>query len=111
VWGKSSATGRGAMSRFRFETGRSDCKVVSGSVFIMSLSFSVLDRFLGLVNSASVDCGVGVCRACVGEVDEEAKAKGFSFGFPVAEVLKFCPDKRSGNWRGCFGRNADKRTG
>lgn len=102
MWGRSSGTGRGAMSRFRFETGRSDCEIVSGSAVVISLSFSVLDRFLGLVKSASVDCGVGVCRACVGDVDEEAKAKGFSFGFSVAEVLNSYPEKRSGNWRGCF---------
>ena len=97
------------MSRFRFETGIPDCEVVSDSVLVISLSSSVLGRFLWLVNSTSVGCGVSVCRACVLEVDEEAKEKGFSNGFSVVLVVRFNEQIRIGV--GYSKRNDNERTG
>lgn len=97
------------MSRFRFEAGILDCEMISDSVLVISLSSSVLGRFLWLVNSRSVDCGVGVCRACILEVDEVAKEKGFSSGFSVGVVVRF--NEQIGIGVGSFERNDDERTG
>lgn len=71
----SSTSVWGLASRFRFEArGSSDWSVgvlVSDSVEGRSLSFAVLDRFLRLLVSVSVDCGVGVGRAFI--LDAEAR--------------------------------------
>jgi hypothetical protein len=61
------------MSRFRFDARSSNisgCVFVSDSADVISLSFSVRDRFLLLVGSALVGCGVGVCREFILDAEE-----------------------------------------
>lgn len=61
--------------------------LVSDSVEGMSLSFSVLDRFLRLLVSVSVDCEVGVGRAFILDAEAELGWNAFPGALSIAMML------------------------